>query len=122
MRGTHPNSIAALERNRHKGQFTHTTAVQNGEKGRRAELELKTIGEELKHMLDDTDDQGRTQRQLLAEIVLENAAISPKWYELMLKLAGEMPPDTTTTININAPDSADTQYMLRELHAHCRTL
>ena len=121
MRGTHLNSLEALRRNRHKGQFNSVTAVINGEKGRRTEHELKSIGEELKRMLDGTDEHGQTQRHLLAEIVLERAADSPKWYELMLKLAGELPPGTAN-ININAPDCADTQFMLAELHAHCKTL
>lgn len=121
MRGKHPNSLAALQQSRHKGQFTHKTAVINGEKGRRAEQELKSIAEELKRMLDDVDEHGHTQRHKLAEIILEKAAYSPKWYELLLRLADEMP-QSTATININAPDSADVEYMLRELHARRKIL
>ena len=113
-RGTHPNSKAALANNRHKGQFTSTTAVINGEKGRTAQHELKSISDELKTLLDEIDEKGKSKRKIMAETILNRAADSPKWFELMLKLANEMPIEE---INIRqTPDIAAKSIMLEKLH------
>ena len=113
-RGTHPNSKAALANNRHKGQFTSTTAVINGEKGRTAQHELKSISDELKILLDEIDEEGKSKRKLMAETIINRAADSPKWFELMLKLANEMPVEE---INIRqTPDIAATNKLLDKLH------
>ena len=115
-RGEHPNSRANLKKGK---KFTAETARINGEKGRAAQLEMKSIAEELKEMLSETDEKGNTRRKLMAAIALKNAKDNSKWFELMLKLAGEMPPEVQV-INLNAPDSEDTERMLNELREHAK--
>lgn len=92
-------------------------AVINGEKGRAAITELRSISEELKTMLNDTDADGMTIKRRMAEIVMRRAADSPKWFELMLKLAGEMPAEHISLINTK-PDTEAVQRMIRKLHEH----
>lgn len=115
-RGEHPNSRANLKKGK---KFTAETARINGEKGRAAHVEMKSIAEELKEMLSETDEKGNTRRKLMAAIALKNAKDNSKWFELMLKLAGEMPPEVQV-INLNAPDSEDTECMLNELREHAK--
>lgn len=117
-RGEHPNSRANLKaENGKKTQFKKNDAhtVECARKSNAAQAQMKSIAEELKAMLAETDKDGNTRRQLMAAIALKNAKNSSKWFELMLKLAGEMPADVQI-INIDKPDSEDIQAMLKELH------
>lgn len=121
-RGEHPNSRANLKpENGKKTRFTKndSRAVENGRKGRAVQAQMKSIAEELKEMLSETDKDGDTRRKLMAAIALKNAKNNSKWFELMLKLAGEMPPEVQV-INLNAPDSEDTERMLNELREHAK--
>lgn len=120
-RGEHPNSKANLKRGNKATQFKKgdKRAAENGRKGRAVQTEMKSIAEELKEMLSETDKDGNTRRKLMAAIALKNARDNSKWFELMLKLAGEMPAEVQV-INIDAPDSEDIQAMLKELHSRAK--
>lgn len=120
-RGEHPNSRANLKKGNKATEFKKgdKRAVECARKGRAAQLEMKSIAEELKEMLSETDEKGNTRRKLMAAIALKNAKDNSKWFELMLKLAGEMPPEVQV-INLNAPDSKDTERMLNELREHAK--
>lgn len=121
-RGDNPNSRANLKPgNGRKTQFKKNDkrAAENGRKGRALQTEMKSISEELKDMLSETDKDGNTRRKLMASIAIKNAKNSSKWFELMLKLAGEMPADVQI-INIDKPDSEDVQAMLKELHSRAK--
>lgn len=119
-RGEHPNSRANLKPNK-ATQFKKNDkrTVECGRKSQKAQTQMKSIAEELKEMLSETDKEGNTRRKLMAAIVLKNAKDNSKWFELMLKLAGEMPAEVQV-INLNAPDSEDTEHMLSELKAHAK--
>lgn len=119
-RGEHPNSRANLKPCK-ATQFKKNDArtVECGRKSQRAQTQMKTIAEELKMMLGDTDEKGDTRRKMMAAIALKNAKDSPKWFELMLKLAGEMPADVQV-VNLNTPNSEDVDRMLEELKAHAK--
>ncbi len=121
-RGEHPNSRANLKaENGKKTQFKKNDAhtVECARKSNAAQAQMKSIAEELKAMLAETDKDGNTRRHLMAAIALKNAKNSSKWFELMLKLAGEMPADVQI-INIDKPDSEDIQAMLKELHSRAK--
>lgn len=45
-RGTNPNSLKALEENRHKSKFNHETAVRAGQESAAKHLRKKTFKEE----------------------------------------------------------------------------
>ena len=121
-RGEHPNSRANLNPEKGKGtrfKKNDARAVECGRKSGGARREMKSISEELKDMLSETDKDGNTRRKLMASIAIKNAKNSSKWFELMLKLAGEMPADVQI-INIDKPDSEDVQAMLKELHSRAK--
>ncbi len=121
-RGEHPNSRANLKsENGKKTQFKKNDAhtAECARKSNAAQTQMKSIAEELKEMLSETDKDGNTRRKLMAAIALKNAKNNSKWFELMLKLAGEMPPEVQV-INLNAPDSEDTERMLNELREHAK--
>ncbi len=121
-RGEHPNSRANLNPENGKNtRFKKNDArtVECARKSNAAQTQMKSIAEELKEMLSETDKEGNTCRKLMAAIALKNAKDNSKWFELMLKLAGEMPAEIQV-INLNAPDSEDTEHMLKELKAHAK--
>lgn len=115
-KGEHPNSRANLKRGNIKTQFKKgdPKAAENGRKGTSVQTEMKSIAEELKELLGKNDG-----RKVLASVAYTNALESSKWFELLLKLIGEMPVEVQT-INVNAPNSNEVNQMLEELKTHAK--
>ncbi len=94
-RGQHPNSLANLK----KGKATQfgvngdSRAKAAQAKGKLAQMERKSIAEEMHALADETDENGSSRRKALAEKLVLNMEKSPEWYKLGLRMLGELPPE-----------------------------
>jgi len=113
-RGTHPNSLKALEENRHKGAFNAETSVIAHEKGFEAKKRKKTFKEqfaaELEAMISQRDKDGN----IIGEISVKDAITkqmvqkalkgNTRAFELIRDTVGEKPVDT---VQIVEPDYSE---------------
>lgn len=87
-RGQNPNSLANLKKG-HRFDSSDDLLRKKAVEKRR---EMKSIAEEMLELASETSNDGKTtRRKVLAAKLLNNMEKSPAWYELGLKVLGEMP-------------------------------
>lgn len=75
--------------------------------------EKKLIAEEMRRLASERNKDGISRRTALAAKLLLNMEKSPQWYELGLKLLGEMPAEKHEVV-VDTPDSEATESMVEE--------
>ena len=95
-RGIHPNSLANLSKG-HKFSSNDGSAVKAGKKSRETQMQTYTMSEQFKAIVSPE------KRAELARELLRNMPKSTQWFELGLKMLGELPKEE---IEVNFNDRA----------------
>lgn len=112
-RGTHPNSLKALEENRHKGAFTAENAVSNAELATESKRQKKTFKEQFAAELETEIIQRDRDGNVIGKTTVKDAITkqlvqkalkgNTRAFELIRDTIGEKPTDTIVVTDID-PD------------------
>lgn len=110
-RGQNPNSLANLK----KGHKFDSSDDLLRKKAAEKRKEMKSIAEEMRELASASSNDGKsTRRKVLAAKLLNNMEKSPAWYELGLKVLGEMPAEQ---IEVKQPVYDLSGFTVEELKA-----
>lgn len=111
--GEHPNSLKALEENRHKGQFSGEYAVESAKKAAAAKLQRKSFREQFQAELDAIINQKDKDGNVISTITVKDAITkqmvqkalkgNTRAFELIRDTIGEKPSETIVVTDVD-PD------------------